>query len=503
MIHIDNMEKEIKLTPLYFDHVFGAQYDAVVEIGGRYSAKSYNSQIEEACNLASKENYKLLIIQELDKGSSDGYYAGLVDKIEQFEHTPAYNITESSTKITNKINGNTVLFRGYKTDQQKKDVKNIDQVTKIVVEEGEWVTFDDFLALIQQLRGKVKEDRRLDILLNPVNEYCFANEHLVQTTPDKVIEYFPNSKRPKVFEKHFNIDTVDEEGKPKKLQIKVLVVLSTHFDNPYLTGIQRAAIEIYRDTDPEKYKQLGEARFIKSGGSFFKEFDKNIHVIEPFVIPNDWYIYTTMDYGLDMLAGYRIALDYNGNMYVTREVHEPNLIISSAAQRMKEITIGEEPVINYAPPDLMKRHQTNGETTWNLFSKEGWFLSETSNKRDIGSLAMKEWFKVFETIKEDGTKTLESRIKIFNNCENLIRCLPQVVKNKNNPNCYATLPSEVEGTVTNYHDLTHSVDALRYFCVAINPIPIKPLNDVEQEIQENKIRDKTNYVNTFNNWSQY
>ena len=73
--------------------------------------------------MASKEDYKLLIIQELDKGASDGYYAGLIDKIEQFEHTPAYNITTSSTKISNKFNGNQVLFRGFKTDQQKKDVK--------------------------------------------------------------------------------------------------------------------------------------------------------------------------------------------------------------------------------------------------------------------------------------------------------------------------------------------------------------------------------------------
>ena len=261
--------KRIKLTPLYKKYVYSAGYDAVVEIGGRYSGKSYNSQIEEAANLANKQDYKLLIIQDLDKGGSDGYYAGLVDKIAQFEHTPAYNITTSSTKITNTINGNSVLFRGYKTDQQKKDVKNIDQVTKIIVEEGEWMTFDDFLALIQQLRGKVEEDRRLDILLNPVNEYCFVNTEIIQKPPDKVFEYFPNSNRPKVFEKIISTH-YQEDGKDKNIEIKILVVLSTHYDNPHLTGVQRAAIEVYRTTDPDKYKQLGEARFIKSGGVYFK-----------------------------------------------------------------------------------------------------------------------------------------------------------------------------------------------------------------------------------------
>jgi len=479
------MEKEIKVTPLYFDYVFGANYDAVIEVGGRYSGKSYNSQIEEAANLASKENYKLLIIQDLDKGGSDGYYAGLVDKIEQFEHTPAYNITTSSTKITNNINGNSVLFRGYKTNQQKKDVKNIDQVTKIVVEEGEWMTFDDFLALVQQLRGKVEDDRRLDILLNPVNESCFVNKELIQTTPDRVLEYFPkrekNGKpRPKVFEKNINTE-YEIDGKLKVSTIKILVILSTHFDNPHLTSQQRAAIEVYKTSDPNKYKQLGEARFIRPSGAFFKEFDDEIHVIEPFIIPESWYLYTTIDYGLDMLAGYRIALDFQGNAYVTRETCEKNLIISKAAKRMLDMTNGDNLQLNYGPPDLMKRQQSNGETTWDLFNKAGWNLSETNNKRDIGCLAMKEWLKVFDRMQEDGTIKKDTRLKIFSNCTELIRTIKEVLTDKNNPNRYATLSSEIDATVSNYHDLTHSPDALRYFCSVHNAVPIKSIPNAKTE----------------------
>jgi len=30
------MEKQIKVTPLYYDYVYGARYDAVVELGGRF-----------------------------------------------------------------------------------------------------------------------------------------------------------------------------------------------------------------------------------------------------------------------------------------------------------------------------------------------------------------------------------------------------------------------------------------------------------------------------------
>ncbi len=470
------MEKEIKVTPLYFDYVFGAEYDAVIEVGGRYSGKSYNSQIEEACNLASKESYKLLIIQELDKGSADGYYAGIVDKIEQFEHTPAYNITGSSTKITNNINGNQVLFRGYKTDQQKKDVKNIDQVTKIVVEEGEWMTFDDFLSLIQQLRGKQEKDRRLDILLNPVNEYCFVNTDIIQTTPDKVLEYFPNSKRPKVFEKHFNIDTTDEQGQPTTLKIKILVVLSTHYDNPHLTGIQRAAIEIYRTTDPEKYKQLGEARFIKSGGSFFSEFSREVHVIEPFVIPDHWRRYFVMDYGLDMLAGYWVAVDEQDRAYFYKEVHESDLIISDAAKRIKEMT--NETIYEYiAPGDLWNRRQETGKSAAEIFQDNGIYLYKANNNRIDGWLNVKEWLRPYT----DEQEILTAKVQIFSNCVNLIRCMSQVKRDEKNPNDVAKEP----------HNITHAPDAFRYFFAGRPTNKIKSESNIDYELE------------SISNWNNY
>lgn len=480
------VEKTIKVTPLYFDYVFGAQYDAVIEVGGRYSGKSYNSQIEEACNLASKENYKLLIIQELDKGSSDGYYAGIVDKLEQFEHIQAYNVAQSSTKIVNKYNGNTVLFRGYKTDQQKKDVKNIDQVTKIVVEEGEWMTFDDFLALIQQLRGKVEADRRLDILLNPVNEYCFVNTDIIQTTPDKVLEYFPNSKRPKVFEKHFNIDTVDDEGKPIQLKIKCLVVLSTHYDNPHLTGIQRAAIEIYRDTDPDKYKQLGEARFIKSGGAYFHEFSREVHVCEYFEPPKHWRRYYVMDYGLDKLAGYWIAQNDTGKCFAYKEVYESDLIISDAAKRIKEMTLREETIFQHlAPPDLWNRRQETGKSAAEIFQENGIFLAKTDNNRVQGWLDLKEWLKPYE----DEQGILTANLQIMDTCPNLIRCMSQVKRCEKNPNDVAKEP----------HELTHAPDAIRGF-VRGRPIPYKPQQKVNNAPNQYKFNTNKNKTGGFMTW---
>jgi phage terminase large subunit len=449
------MDKQINVTPFYYDYVLAQPYKVIIQVGGRFSSKSYNSEIEMAMNLGSKENYKLLVIEDLDTGLINGYYAGLKDKIEKFEHDKAYSMTKSPVKITNNINGNTAIFSGFASEQQKKSIKAIDQVTAILVEEGEWLIYDDFVKLLHQLRGGKPEDRKLTILMNPVNPHCFVNEMFIETQPDKVIAYFPNSKRPKVFEKNITT-TFEYEGEEITDTTTVLIVLSTHHDNPYLTIDQRATIENLKNTDPDMYLQLGEARFTMSSGAYFSEFKREIHVIEPFVIPDHWNRYTTKDYGLDMLAQYWIAIDTYGNAYCYKELYESNLIISDAAKRIKEVNGKDIVKIKYAPPDLENRRQETGKSAFDIFRENGENCTKSDNKRIDGWYAVKEWLKPFETKDEQtGATIITARFKIFSNCVNLIRTLPQLQRDEKEPNDCATEP----------HEITHAPDAIRGFCI--------------------------------------
>lgn len=451
-------EKEIKVTELYHKYLVNNNYKVVVQVGGRFSGKSHNEQVRLVANLATKQDYKLLVIEDLETGMADGFHAGLRDRIDDFEHASAYNPRSRTAYIKNEINGNQVLFRGYITDQQKLNVKKLSGITEILVEESEWVDYDSFIGLLQQLRGGREEDRKLTFLMNPVNEYCFVNEMLIQQPPDKVLEYFPGTNRPKVFEKNITTKfTLNEEEITQT--IVVLVVISTHYDNSFLTLDQRASIETLRTTDPDKYKQLGEARFIKSGGSFFSEFSRDTHVIKPFVIPFDWRKYFVMDYGLDMLAGYWIAQDNQGKCYVYKEVHQSDLIISDAANKIKELTTKEEKIFQHlAPPDLWNRRQETGKSAAEIFQENGLFLTKTDNNRVQGWLDLKEWLKLYE----DEQGILTANLQIFENCTNLIRTLSQVKRCEKNPNDVAKEP----------HELTHAPDAIRGF-VRGRPIPYK------------------------------
>ncbi len=200
-------------------------------------------------------------------------------------------------------------------------------------------------------------------------------------------------------------------------------------------------------------------------GRFFTQFCRAVHVISPFSPPPRWRKYISLDYGLDMLAAYKIALDDNGRAYVTGEVYEgkdnggDGLIVSQAAAEIKRLCDRDEIRAVYAPPDLWSRQKDSGSSIADLFFQNGVRLTRVASARRAGWLELKEWLKVEKD--ELGGKT--ARLKIFDCCKNLIRSLSLIQCDSADPTDCATRP----------HELTHAPDALRYF-VSGNPRPQAP-----------------------------
>lgn len=186
-------------------------------------------------------------------------------------------------------------------------------------------------------------------------------------------------------------------------------------------------------------------------GQFFPEFARRVHVVRPFAPPGHWKVYRTLDYGLDMLACYWVALDEGGHGYVYKEVYEKDLIVSQAAKRIQEADGADTPVATLAPPDLWSRRQETGKSAADIFAENGLVLTRTGNERVAGWLAVKEWLRPYED--EQGVKV--AKLRIFENCRNLVRTLPALQMDAHNVNDVALQP----------HELTHGPDALRGFCV--------------------------------------
>ncbi|MFI3162865.1 MAG: terminase family protein [Bacillota bacterium] len=184
-------------------------------------------------------------------------------------------------------------------------------------------------------------------------------------------------------------------------------------------------------------------------GRFFPEFSRDTHVCDPFAIPENSRIFCVFDYGLDMLACYFIACDSFSNAFVFKEIYKSGLIISECASEIKKAVENLDIEAFIAPPDMWNRNRDSGESLASIFRKHGIVLSKANAKRDVGWYQLKELLKVQQN--EFGDKS--PRLKIFSNCHNLIRCLGNILVDKSKTFDCANHP----------HELTHSVDALRYF----------------------------------------
>jgi phage terminase large subunit len=243
------------------------------------------------------------------------------------------------------------------------------------------------------------------------------------------------------------------------------------YDNTVLMEHDKEYVRMLETLPEDLRKAWLEGDWNMFVGQYFTEWNEDIHVIDPFPLPSYWRRYFTMDYGLDMLAGYWIALDEYGKAYVYREVYKSNLVMSDAAQLIRSMT-NEKIYAWYAPPDMWNRRQDTGRSVADVFAECGIPLTKAQNNRSQGWLDLKEWLKPTEN--EGG---LIANLRVFRNCNNLIHSIPALLFDEHNPDDVATEP----------HQYTHGPDAIRYF-IAGRPIPtyLPPKEDddnIEYETQ--------------------
>ncbi len=177
-------------------------------------------------------------------------------------------------------------------------------------------------------------------------------------------------------------------------------------------------------------------------GQFFPEFDYHTHTCAVYPLKGDEMKYCAIDYGLDMLAAVFVAVDRDGKCVVYDEIHKENLIVSRAAELIREKMEGVCMVI--APSDLWSRQKDSGKSIAELFSENGVYLTKLKSERISGWMSLRELFK------EKG------KLTVMRNCQNLIRCIPLLLHDK----------KRIGDASTNPHSITHAPDALRYFAVS-------------------------------------
>jgi len=232
-------------------------------------------------------------------------------------------------------------------------------------------------------------------------------------------------------------------------------------DNPYL--MQTDDYYIMLASLPEvQRKQFLEGDWSAFENSSFPEFNKTTHVVDPFDIPRGWSRFRSADWGYSSNACCLwFAIDWDNNLWIYRELYTKKITADEFAKKVLEAEQGEFMRYGVLDSSTWAKRGDVGPSIAETMIQEGckWRPSDRSPKSRInGKLEIHKRLKVHE-------KNNEPTLKVFSNCVNLIRTLPLLPLDKNNP----------EDVDTNAED--HAYDALRYGCMSrpMHPSVMKEL----------------------------
>lgn len=218
-------------------------------------------------------------------------------------------------------------------------------------------------------------------------------------------------------------------------------------DNPYLsdTGDYEAML---LSLPEHQRRQLLEGDWDIKEGAAFTEFNRHIHVVEPFDIPSNWVKFRACDYGYGSYSGVLwFAVTPDEQLIVYRELYVSKVLATDLADMVLDLEAGDGN-IKYGVLDSSvwhKRGDTGPSLAEQMINKGcRWRPSDRSKgSRVSGKNEIHRRLQVDEDSEEP-------RLIFFSNCTELISQLPALPLDKRNPEDIDT------------HAEDHLYDALRY-----------------------------------------
>lgn len=320
------------------------------------------------------------------------------------------------------------------------------------IDEATQVSEEAFLLLQSRLRN-AKGLRKGILVGNPAGH-------------DWIYSYFLSKKQ-------FN----NEAAKSKYRLILAPSTENVHLPDGYIQGM----LDSY---SKERIDREIMASFDSFAGQIYNEFDRNVHVIEPFEIPKEWTRLIGGDHGFVAPAAFLWgAVDYDGDIYIYKEFYQREWLIEEIVKghsKTKEPGLiqmnGKDKVEGiYLDPSTKRRVGQRGASDWDAYLESmpsKWPLLPAFNDVTSGIDRVKSYLKIH-------SKTHKPRLYIFNTCHNL---LEEIVQYR-----WDELSDSQKGHKNEkeqpkkYKD--HACDALRYLIMSRPDSP--SVKDVRREAIEN------------------
>lgn len=259
-------------------------------------------------------------------------------------------------------------------------------------------------------------------------------------------------------------------GPEDPLPEQVAFVKSLPTDNPHNA---KAYLEELARLPEKLRKAYYEGNWDVFEGQFFTEWDKNIHVVSPFPIPQTWKRFRSYDYGYENPACCKwYAIDWDGRVWVYREKYWKKGHRTDAETQAKEIArLSEGELYDYSVADPAIFSPTGvvdkfgGQTIAESLIRHGFNVMPASNRRVDGWSLMHQYLRWQENV--------TPRMLYFSNCEDSIRTIPTLVHDEIKP----------EDLDTDGED--HAADVDRYFLTSLHERPgMRAKTDVETKMEQ-------------------
>jgi hypothetical protein len=191
-------------------------------------------------------------------------------------------------------------------------------------------------------------------------------------------------------------------------------------------------------------------------GVAFPEWRREVHVCQPFRVPLEWPRWRGLDYGYGVpyccLWG---ALAPSGTLYIYRETYRAGMLDRDQAFEIRTLSAGERIRGTFADPSMWTaRH--NGyaiQAPATAYAEMGVGLTAANNDRRVGKQRVHELL-AWQPAEHD-QPMIPPRIQIFSTCDNLIRTLPDLVKDADDPDDVDTTGED------------HAFDGLKYLVLGV------------------------------------
>lgn len=218
-------------------------------------------------------------------------------------------------------------------------------------------------------------------------------------------------------------------------------------DNPYLSDAGDYETMLLSLPEHQR-RQLLDGDWDVAEGAAFPEFNRKIHVTEPFDIPSNWTKFRSCDYGYGSFSAVLwFAVAPDESIIIYRELYATKLLAEDLAHKVLQMEDGE--AIRYGVLDSScwhKRGDTGPSIAERMIMKGcRWRPADRSSGSRVAGKN-----EVHRRLQID-PNTDQPRMVIFNTCTQLISDLPTLPIDKSNT-------EDIDTKVRN----DHTYDALRY-----------------------------------------